>query len=96
MVVEVWRMLHSTAGQLEYVISLGRSLQDLIQFCMDEEERINLNGPDPDNTSNTSQQGEVLSMEKVVSSSFKIIYLVKLLSNKYLCTWKFLLPWQAL
>ena len=32
LIVEVWRMLHSVAGQIEYTSHLGRSLQDLARL----------------------------------------------------------------
>ena len=34
-VCEVWRMLHSVAGQLEYTVHLGRSLQDAIRYSLE-------------------------------------------------------------
>ena len=39
LVAEAWQILHSTAGQIEYVNSLARSLQDLIHYAIDLEIR---------------------------------------------------------
>ena len=33
---EVWRMFHSIGRQVDYVIGLGRALQDLVRFQMDK------------------------------------------------------------
>ena len=38
LVPESWRMFHSIGGQVEYTISLGRALQDLLRFLLDKEE----------------------------------------------------------
>ena len=38
MVAESWRMFNSIGGQVEYIISLGRTLQDLLRFVLDKEE----------------------------------------------------------
>ena len=33
---EVWRMFHSIGRQVDYVIGLGRALQDLVKFQIDK------------------------------------------------------------
>ena len=36
MIPEVWRLFHSIGRQIDYVIGLGRSLQDLTRFQIDK------------------------------------------------------------
>ena len=39
-VVDVWRMMHSSVRRLDYLVALGRSLQDLVRYVMDTDKYL--------------------------------------------------------
>lgn len=76
---EVWRMLHSAAGQLEYIISIGRSLQDLVRFIL-EIKQVDAKRDPPQPTPDVEKKQSKL--DTLVSSA--ILRLTTLISTFYI------------
>ena len=69
-IVDTWRMLHSVAGQIEYVIELGRSLMDLTQYVLDHYTRGSRTLPGQQPATDDDQEELGMVGEKVVSVAY--------------------------